>query len=80
MTKYLKFFLYFFVCFFIFGIVIRIGSVYVSSGEMFLSFTGVMRNLKMSVIASFAITLIAFIFNKMDECKNKTHPPSGPKA
>ena len=69
MMKYLKIFLYFFVCFFVFGMVIRVGSVYLSSGEIFLPFSGVMKNLRVSVVVSFAIALITFIFNKMDERK-----------
>ncbi|TPG55389.1 hypothetical protein [Ewingella americana] len=47
-------------------------------GEFAYDWHQVVIGLKMAVVASFAVTLAAFIFNKIDEYNARKKPPSDP--
>lgn len=51
-----------------------------ATGDFAYSWSEVPRGLRMAAIASFAITVAAFIFNKLDEQKARKDPPSDPKS
>jgi len=76
--KYLVIFIYFFICFFCLGIIVRVGAVLLYGGEFYLPISGLIKNLKMSVITSFSITLASLIFNKIDKYNARKKPPIDP--
>jgi hypothetical protein len=74
--------LYFFICFFIFGLLIRIVIELYYSGRVELDLNKLLHLAKMSGITSFSITLAAFVFNKIDEYnvrKKKPDPQDPPE-
>lgn len=78
LKKYAILFLYFLCCFSILGGLVRVGAVLIYAREFYLPIHDIVKNIKMSAVASFAITLAAFIFNKIDEYNARKKPPTDP--
>lgn len=69
MTPYIfiLIFIYMTTAFFVLGLVTRIVTALIHTGEIYLSIAGVIKVAKMSVVAGILIAVGCLIFNKIDE-------------
>lgn len=74
--KYIALWGYFTVGFFVLGLVIKTVLGFIYTGDFYLPYEEVARNLFKSIIAASAITLAAIIFNLIDKFKTRKSPPS----
>ena len=70
--------IYLFVAFFILSIAARVITGVVYSGEIYLLSGEIIQSAKMSFVAGALGTLVAFIFNKIDEYNTHKKPPTDP--
>jgi hypothetical protein len=70
--------IYLFVAFFILSIAARVITGVVYSGEIYLLSGEIIQSAKMSFVAGALGTLVAFIFNKIDEYNAHKNPPTEP--
>ena len=71
-------FIYMTVAFFILGISTRIITAIIYTGEFYLSVSGTIKVVKMSVVAGIFISVGAFIFNRIDIYNARKKPPIDP--
>lgn len=71
-------FIYMTTAFFALGVVTRIVTAVIYTGEVYLSLSGVIKVVKMSVVAGIFIAVGCLIFNKIDEYNARKKPPTGP--
>ena len=69
MTPYIfiLIFMYMATAFFALGVITRIVTAFIHTGEIYLSLSGILKVGKMSVVAGIAIAIGCLIFNKIDE-------------
>lgn len=70
--------MYFFICFFFLGLLIRVVVEFYYTKTVDLNLSKLSHLAKMSGIPSVSITLAAFIFNKIDEYNARKKPPADP--
>ena len=68
-------FIYMTTAFFALGVVTRIVTAVIYTGEFYLSLSGVIKVVKMSVVAGGVIAVGCLIFNKIDENNTRKKPP-----
>lgn len=71
-------FLYLFVAFFILGVAARVITGVVYSGQIYLLPEELIKATKMGLIGAGLGTLVALIFNKIDEYNARKKPPTDP--
>ena len=71
-------FIYMTTAFFALGVITRIVTAVIYTGEVYLSLSGVLKVVKMSVVAGGVIAVGCLIFNKIDEYNARKKPPTGP--
>jgi len=76
--KYISMFLYYFSCFFIFGLIIYIVMGFIYIHKFYLPSDKVFSTLVKSIIAATAITLAAIVFNLIDKFNARKKPPTDP--
>lgn len=64
--------------FFALGVVTRIVTAVIYTGEVYLSLSGVIKVVKMSVVAGILSAVGCLIFNKIDEYNTRKKPPVDP--
>lgn len=80
MTPYIfiLIFMYITTAFFALGVVTRIVTALIHTGEIYLSISGIIKVAKMSVVAGILIAVGCLIFNKIDEYNARKKPPVDP--
>ena len=68
---YLKVFIYFFLCFFIFGVIVRGVVVLFYTGNVYIPLDSILKNLENSIAASFFITLSSLVFDFLNGGRKK---------
>ncbi|MCZ7840988.1 hypothetical protein LRB91_19520 [Leclercia adecarboxylata] len=71
-------FIYMTTAFFALGVITRIVTAVIYTGEVYLSLSGVFKVVKMSVVAGGVIAVGCLIFNKIDENNIRKKPPVDP--
>ena len=71
-------FIYMTTAFFALGVVTRIATAVIYTGEVYLSLSGVIKVVKMSVVAGIFIAVGCLIFNKIDEYNARKKLPTDP--